>query len=98
MAGKMNIALEYDEEKNRRNIEERDLPFSLARGVFADMNMKQRTDDRWDYGEIRYISYGFVDGLRLKLCWTPRGDKVRVISLFQVRKKEWEKYYGKDHC
>jgi len=91
------MVFEYDEEKNRRNIEERKLPFSLAEGVFADPNMRPRIDDRRDYGEIRYISYGLVDGLRLKLCWTPRGDKVRVITLFQVHKKEWEKYYGKDN-
>jgi len=90
------IVLEYDEEKNRRNIEERNLPFSLAKGVFADPNMTLDTDRRWDYGEIRYISYGLVDGLRLKLCWTWRGDKVRVITLHQVHKKEWEKHYGKD--
>jgi uncharacterized DUF497 family protein len=86
---------EYDDEKNRRNIEERGLPFGLATRVFADPNMVARIDTRKDYGEMRVISYGFVDGMRLRLCWTPRGKYIRVISLFTVHKKEWEANYGK---
>jgi len=85
---------EYDEEKNRRNIEERGLPFHLAEFVFADPNMVAKIDDRSDYGEIRIISYGLAKGKRLRLCWTLRGDKIRVISLFTVHKKEWEANYG----
>jgi len=89
--------LEYDEEKNRRNIEERGLSFELAKRVIADPNLKWRVDDRHDYGETRYIGYGYADGKRLRLCWTFRGGYIRVISLFRVHKKEWEEYYGKDN-
>jgi uncharacterized DUF497 family protein len=89
--------LEYDDEKNRRNIEERGLPFDLAKRVLADPNVVSGVDSRRDYGEPRYFSYGFVDGKRLRFCWTPRGDKIRVISLYQVHIKEWEKYYGKNY-
>jgi len=88
--------LEYDEEKNRRNIEMRALPFSVARRIFADPNMVTKLDDRKDYGEPRIVSYGLVDGDRLRLCWTPRGNRIRVISLYRVHIKEWEKYYGKN--
>jgi len=96
MVSKNKIVFEYDEEKNRRNIEERDLPFSIAEDVFADPNVTLDVDSRRNYGEIRYISYGLVNGRRLRLCWTRRGDRIRVISLFQVHKKEWEAHYGKD--
>jgi len=95
MAVKENI-VEYDPEKNRRNIETRGFSFDLAKSVFADPNIKTVVDDRRDYGEIRYLSYGRVGERCLKLCWTPRGDKIRVITMFQVHKKEWEKHYGKD--
>jgi len=88
---------EYDEEKNRRNVEERGLSFRLAEFVFADPNRVEDIDDRRDYGEVRYVTYGFAEGLRLRLCWTQRGDRIRVISLYQVHIKEWEKYYGKNH-
>jgi uncharacterized DUF497 family protein len=96
MASEKKITLEYDSEKNRRNIEERGLPFDLAEFVIADPNMKWAVDDRRDYGEPRYIAYGLVEGMRLRHCFTPRGDKIRVITLYKVHKKEWEKHYGKD--
>jgi uncharacterized DUF497 family protein len=89
--------LEYDDEKNRRNIEERGLPFDLATRVLADPNVLVKIDDRKDYGEPRYIAYGLVDGDRLRLCWTPRGDRIRVISLYKVHIKDWEKYHGKNY-
>jgi len=97
MATIVNGIFEYDEEKNRRNIKERGLSFDVAKSVFADPNTVQEIDDRWDYGEPRYVNYGFAEGLRLRLCWTPRGDRIRIISLYQVHLKEWEKHYGKDN-
>ena len=92
------IELEYDPEKNQRNIDERGLSFDLAELVLADPNVVQHIDDRKEYGEQRFIAYGNVEGLRLRLCYTPRRGKIRVISLYQVHKKAWEKCYGKnDH-
>jgi len=49
----------------------RGLPFDLAAGIIADPNFKWKIDDRWDYGEIRHVGYGSVDGKRHCLCWTP---------------------------
>jgi len=96
MGEKENFLFEYDPEKNRRNIETRALSFGLAEEVFADPNMKTVVDNRRDYGEVQFSSYGRAGERCLKLCWTWRGDKIRVITLYQVHKKEWEKYYGKD--
>jgi uncharacterized DUF497 family protein len=90
------IELEYDDEKNRRNIAERGLPFDLGEFVLTDPNVATECDNRKDYGEKRFLSYGKVGGLRLCLCWTPRNGRVRVITLFKVHEKEWEKHYGKD--
>ncbi|GBU21221.1 hypothetical protein R80B4_01110 [Fibrobacteres bacterium R8-0-B4] len=96
MATIANGIFEYDEEKDRRNIEERGLSFQLAEFIFADPDMVSETDDKRDYGEPRYLAYGLVDGKRLRLCWTPRGGRIRVISLHKIHRKEWEKHYGKD--
>jgi uncharacterized DUF497 family protein len=96
MVGKKKIVIEYDFAKNQRNIEERGISFDLAEFVLTDPNMKWEIDGRHDYGEPRYIAYGLVEGMRLRLCWTPRGNKIRVISLYQVHKKEWEKHYGEN--
>ncbi|MDR0321848.1 MAG: BrnT family toxin [Treponema sp.] len=91
------IELEYDLEKNMHNIEERGLPFDLAEFVLTDPNVVTEADYRRNYGEERFLSYGKVEGLRLCLCWTPRNGRIRVITLFKVHEKEWEKHYGKDN-
>jgi len=90
------VELEYDPEKNQRNIDERGLPFDLAGLVLTDPNVVTEQDMRKDYGEERFLSYGLAGNLRLCLCWTPRENKVRVISLFRVHENEWEKHYGKN--
>jgi uncharacterized DUF497 family protein len=90
------IELEYDPVKNQRNIDERGLSFDLAVFVLADPNVVIIQDLRKDYGEPRFIAYGLVESLRLRLCFTPRGKKIRVIALYQVHKKTWEKHYGKN--
>ena len=91
-----NIVLDYDPKKNRLNIELRDLDFELAAFVLTDPKVFTKRDVRKDYGEDRYLSFGKAGDLRLCVCWTPRDGKIRVITVFQVHKKEWEKNYGKD--
>ena len=90
------IELEYDAEKNQRNIDERGLPFDLGELVLADPKVSTKLDNRKDYSEDRFLSFGKVGALKLCLCWTPRKGKVRVISLFKVHEKEWGKHYGKN--
>ena len=49
-------------------------------------------DDRFDYGEVRSIAYGYIDG-RLMVCvHTMRGGVARVISLRKANKKEQGQY------
>jgi len=91
-----NIVIEYDLGKNDKNIQERGLPFDLAEFVLNDPNVVTEHDNRKNYGEERFLSYGKVGNLRLYLCWTPRGGNIRVITLFKVHEKEWGKHYGKD--
>ncbi|MBV9549714.1 MAG: BrnT family toxin, partial [Alphaproteobacteria bacterium] len=38
-------------------------------------------DRRFDYGETRYRAIGLLDGRLIVLVFTPRGEKLRVISL-----------------
>ncbi|MCL2473898.1 MAG: hypothetical protein FWF23_03215 [Alphaproteobacteria bacterium] len=55
--------------------------------------MKQ--DTRYKYDEERFNAYGFANGIRLRVCFTRQGENViRVISMFRVHLKEWEKKYG----
>ena len=49
-------------------------------------------DDRYDYGEIRYLAYGLIDGATYCLAFTDRGGQVRPISLRRAHAKEMRRY------
>jgi uncharacterized DUF497 family protein len=74
----MNV--EYDPVKRRRTLDERGLDFESINAVFDGFHLI-RTDDRKDYGEVRHIMLGALDGKPVVCVWTHRGDAVRVISM-----------------
>ena len=50
-------------------------------------------DDRQDYGEVRYITIGFLDEAMVVLVWTRRDDAHRIISRRRAHKRE-RRLYG----
>ena len=85
------FAYEWDESKRRHT--------RKSRGInFADMvrfdwdTALTRTDSRWDYGETRLSSIGFIkDRLHVCICcW--RRDAVRVISLRKASDNEQARF------
>ena len=87
------IILEWDEEKRKRNIAERGIDFEDAIDVFSDQDMQLYLDKRRDYGEERFIAYGLSKNRRLRVCFTVRDEIIRVITMFKVHEKEWNKRY-----
>jgi uncharacterized DUF497 family protein len=64
---------------------------SLARWI--DLEIKVAfVDDRYDYGEVRYRAYGYIDGVAYCLAFTSRNGKVRPISLRRAHTKEMRRY------
>ena len=55
--------------------------------VFEDATLTL-SDDRRDYGEERFISTGFLDGVMVVLVWTPRSGVRRIISLRKANERE----------
>jgi len=89
------IFFEWDEEKRNRNIVEHGIDFVEAVVVFDDPKVSIFLDVRKDYGEERYNAYGMSNGRHLRVCFTMRGiNVIRVISMFKVHYKEWNKYYA----
>jgi len=88
---------EWDEAKRQLNFKNRGVDFMDAADVLYDPKVSIEQDTRKDYGEDRYNAYGMSKGRRLRLCFTMRDRKtVRVISMFKVHMKEWEKHYEND--
>ena len=49
-------------------------------------------DERYDYGEVRYRAWGYIDGKAYHLAFTIRDGAVRPISLRRARDKEMKKH------
>ena len=87
------IILEWDENKRQQNLTERGIDFADAIDIFYDPNMCIYLDKRENYGEERFNAYGISKGRNLRVCFTPRGGRFRIITMFNVHKKEWSKRY-----
>lgn len=88
----------FDPRKRLRIMAERGLDFADAAIVFAGRHTVL-LDDRFDYGEDRYISAGFLHDRMVVLVWTPRGDARRVISMRYCHAKEearWRRHLGQE--
>jgi uncharacterized DUF497 family protein len=77
----------YDPAKRRRTLLERGLDMRRAKEVFADFHLT-RTDERWSYGEPRFVTVGWLDTKMVVLVWTPRGDSRRMISMRHCHERE----------
>ena len=79
-----------DPKKREALLRERGLDMRRAKEVFAGTHLT-RVDDRFDYGEPRYISAGWLDERIVVLVWTPRGVSRRIISIRHCHEREAKK-------
>ncbi len=84
------MRLTWDETKRQATLDERGLDFASAAALFAGDELTSE-DERFDYGERRFISFGFV---HLRLCvvvWTLRDGGRHSISMRKAndREKKW---------
>jgi uncharacterized DUF497 family protein len=66
--------VDFDPAKEAINLSKHGV--SLARWVDLDIAVAF-VDDRYDYGEVRYRAYGYIDGVAYCLAFTSRNGKVR---------------------
>jgi len=50
-------------------------------------------DERYDYGETRWIAIGLASGEETVVVYTENGDERRIISARRARRKEREIYW-----
>ena len=67
------MAITYDPSKRARTFAERGLDFEDAALVFAGTTV-ELVDDRQNYGELRIVCYGLLDGRVVVIGYTPRGE------------------------
>lgn len=83
---------EWDDGKNRLNVEKHGVGFELAIRIFEGPVLTW-VDARNDYSETRYHSIGRIDGIVvLAVVHTDRSGKTRVISARPANRRERRRY------
>ena len=83
---------EWDEDKNRTNIEKHGVSFELASRIFEGFTLTV-VDDRFEYDEVREVSIGLVDGVAyLTVVHTDRNGNIRIISARAAIRSERKRY------
>jgi uncharacterized DUF497 family protein len=85
------VKISYDPQKRARTLAERGLDFDDAVQLFAGATV-DFVDDRSDYGETRWLSFGHLGQRMVAVVWTRRGDTRHVISMRKANGREQEKY------
>ncbi|MBS0165945.1 MAG: BrnT family toxin [Nitrospira sp.] len=88
------MRFEWDERKNRLNIEKHGITLSDSWQVF-ERPLLIRLDERKDYGEPRWIALGDLNGTVVVLVFTKRGDTIRAISMRKGNKHERQVYQNR---
>lgn len=80
-----------DPAKRAKILAERDLDLMAAAEVFDGPHLTIE-DDRFDYGERRFVTVGHNAGRMVVLVWTPRGETCRVSSIMKANDREQAAY------
>ena len=83
---------EWDDSKAARNYTKHSVSFEEATGVFDDPFAIEELDDREAYDEERFSLIGIVGNRLLKVIYTERGERIRIISARKATKRERENY------
>ncbi|MFZ5616319.1 MAG: BrnT family toxin [Pseudomonadota bacterium] len=81
----------FDPAKDAANIEKHGLTLALASEVIAAA-AATFLDDRYDYGEDRFVTFGRVAGRLYVAVWTERDGEIRAISVRRANQRELRKY------
>ena len=74
------LEFEWDEAKARTNLKKHRVSFLTGAAIFSNERL-ERIDDREDYGELRWVALGRVDGDVYRVVFTRRGENlIRLIS------------------
>jgi hypothetical protein len=81
------VTISFDPAKRAWTLTERGLDFADADQVFAGARLTQE-DDRFDYPEPRFQTYGWLGERLVLVVWTPTETGIRVMSMRNCHDKE----------
>ena len=89
------MRIEFDPAKDATNLRKHGVSLQAAAGFEWDTAL-EREDDRFDYGEARFVAIGLIDDGLFVMIFTDGSDEdaIRIISLRPAEKHEARYYYG----
>ena len=90
------MRITFDPEKRDLTLAHRALDFARAGEVFAGRTITV-PDDRFDCGEPRFITAGYLGDRMVVMVWTARGESRHIISMRHCHAKEeklWREQMG----
>ena len=84
---------EWDDIKRKSNIKKHGIDFINAPKIFDSYTLTIE-DDRSDYGEKRFITFGILEGRIVVVVHTENEDSIRIISIRKATKYEEKAYFS----
>ena len=88
------MQFEWDEKKRRGNLAKHGIDFADLAPLFSGLTITL-LDDRYDYGEFRFITLGILNGVVMTVAHTETDEVIRIISARKATRYEEESYYKK---
>lgn len=82
----------WSERKRAINLKEHGLDFLDAPRVFDGLTYSYE-DDRFAYGEQRFITLGLLAGVPVSIAHTESDDEIRIISFRKATTREAREYF-----
>jgi uncharacterized DUF497 family protein len=86
------VRLEWDEAKRVENLEKHGIDFADLEPLFAGETVTV-LDDRFDYGEYRFITLGLTHGVVVVVAHTETDEVIRIISARRATRNEEARYF-----
>lgn len=83
--------ISYDSVKRDLTFKERGLDFERAIEVFSTVHYSF-IDTRFEYGEVRRVSVGYLGARMVVIVWTERDQHRHIISMRKANGKEQKRY------
>ncbi len=85
------MGVTFDEAKRLATLEARGLDFADAATIWNGPTFTL-PDERRDYSERRFVTYGILDERQVVVVWTWRGEDRRVISMRKANEREQARF------
>jgi uncharacterized protein len=86
------MEFEWDEDKRLANIKNHGIDFIDVSEVF-DGDIVTIEDERYSYGEQRFVTFGLLKGRFVAVVNADRGEFIRIIDLRKATKNESRTYF-----